>query len=82
LVGIVSKGDGVPTETHDLEANTGKVTDVVRSVADTLAFSGEILRAGDVIIAGSVVAPLFINAGDPPVTFELRSVGEVSIRFA
>jgi 2-keto-4-pentenoate hydratase len=62
----------------DLEANTGRLVDIVREVAGLAAHYGEGLRAGHVIIAGSVVAPLFVMAGES-VAFTLDPVDTVSI---
>jgi 2-keto-4-pentenoate hydratase len=64
----------------DLEANTGRLIDIVRQVAGLAARYGEGLRAGHVIIAGSVVAPLFVTAGEE-VTFTLDPVDTVSVAF-
>jgi 2-keto-4-pentenoate hydratase len=65
----------------DLETNTGPLLGIVRHVADTLAGHGERLSAGDVIIAGSIVPPLFLDAGDREIAYELKPVGSVSVRF-
>lgn len=54
------KGDAV----SDLEANTGKLIDLVFHVANALPRFGEHLREGDVIITGSVTPPIFANAGE------------------
>lgn len=67
--------------TADSQALTGDLIDIVRHVADMLAAFGERLRAGQVIITGSVVAPLWAEAGEE-ITFKLDPVGSVSIRFA
>lgn len=80
LVGQVVRGTEV-TEVDDLEANTGKLVDIVRNVADTLADAGETLRAGEVIIAGSVTPPIFLERRDPGVSFELVGLGAVSVTF-
>jgi 2-keto-4-pentenoate hydratase len=48
----------------DLEANTGKLVEIVRHIADTTAAIGERLRAGQFIIAGSVVAPMIVAPGE------------------
>jgi 2-keto-4-pentenoate hydratase len=64
----------------DLEANTGRLIDIVRQVAGLAAYYGEGLRAGHVIIAGSVVAPLFVTAGED-VTFTLDPVDTISAAF-
>ena len=65
----------------DLEANTGKIVDIVRHVASVAAAVGEGLRAGQFIIAGSVVPPLFVTP-DEHVTFWLSPCGTVSVQFA
>jgi 2-keto-4-pentenoate hydratase len=65
----------------DLQANTGDLVGIVRHVADTAAQIGEGLRAGHFIIAGSVVPPCFVEAGES-VSFELSPGSAVSIIFA
>ena len=50
--------------TTDPQANTGQWIDIVRHVADVLAAFGERLRAGEIIITGSVVPPLTIEPGE------------------
>jgi 2-keto-4-pentenoate hydratase len=64
----------------DLEANTGRLVDIVRQVAGLTAHYGEGLRAGHIIIAGSVVAPLFVAAGES-VVFTLDPVDTISVKF-
>lgn len=64
----------------DLEVNTGKVIDIVRHVADTLAAFGEMLRAGEIIICGSVFPPVFIEAADDGFSFLLEPIGTASVR--
>ncbi|HEX2255113.1 MAG TPA: hypothetical protein VHG92_00180 [Afifellaceae bacterium] len=68
----------VPT---DLETNTGPLLGLVRHVADTLDRLGERLRAGDFIIAGSIVPPLFLDANDRDIAYSLEPIGSVSVRF-
>lgn len=65
-----------------LEANTGRILDVVAHIADTLAASGEKLASGDVVICGSVVAPIFLEPSDTEVAFALEGIGEVSVRLS
>ena len=48
--------------TSDPQANTGQWVEIVRHVADVLAAFGETLRAGEIIITGSVVAPTAVAA--------------------
>ncbi len=49
--------------TSELEALTGRYPEVVATVATTLATQGERLRAGDVIITGSVFPPVPVGVG-------------------
>jgi len=67
--------------TTDPQANTGAWLDIVRHVADVLAASGEQLRAGEIIITGSVVPPLFIEPDEDVLAFALDPVGVVSVAF-
>jgi 2-keto-4-pentenoate hydratase len=82
LAGRVIRRGAEIARTSDPEENTGALVDTVRHVADLLAAFGEQLRAGDIIIGGSVVAPLFIEPDENSVTFALDPVGSVSVRFA
>lgn len=65
--------------TSDPEALTGKLPDVVAQVANTLAAFGERLRAGEVIITGSVVPPVMIEPDETELTHALDPIGEVSV---
>jgi 2-keto-4-pentenoate hydratase len=67
--------------TTEVEALTGPLTAIVQRVADTIADMGETLRAGEVIIAGSLVAPIFLNAGDRELSYTLDPIGSVSVNF-
>ncbi len=84
LVGRVTrKGEiGPAVSGPALEANTGRILDVVAHIATTLAACDECLQRGDVIICGSVVPPLFLDNDDASVTFALDGIGEVSVRLA
>ena len=81
LVGRVTRRGKEFARTSDPEAATGKLADIVRHVADVLGAFGETLRAGEIIIAGSVVLPLFIEPDEDGVMFELDPIGGVSVRF-
>jgi len=48
---------------HDLEASTGRVLDVLRAMAHTTSVHGRGLRAGDVVILGSIVPPQAVAPG-------------------
>jgi 2-keto-4-pentenoate hydratase len=67
--------------TSDPQANTGDWLDIVRHVADVLAAFGERLRAGEIIITGSVVPPLTIEPEDTSIAFEVDPIGRVDVRF-
>ena len=65
----------------DTQEATGDLVDIVRQVADMLAAFGERLRAGQVIITGSITPPLWVAPGED-IQFNLDPVGSVSVRFA
>lgn len=65
--------------TGELEAITGPYPWIVTTVADTLAAHGEQLRAGDVIITGSVIPPVPVGGGDE-FTFALEPFDPISVR--
>jgi 2-keto-4-pentenoate hydratase len=77
---VVKNGEEA-ARTADVQANTGEVIDLVRSVADLLEAFGERLCAGQVIIGGSIVPPLWITGGEE-VVFHLDPVGSVAVGFA
>jgi 2-keto-4-pentenoate hydratase len=81
LTAQVFRRDAEVARTSDPEAATGKVVDIVRHVADLLAAFGEKLSAGDVIIAGSVVPPLFVEPGEASVAYAIDPVGRISVAF-
>jgi 2-keto-4-pentenoate hydratase len=62
----------------ELEAITGAYPWIVSTVASTLASAGERLRAGDVIITGSVIPPVSVNDADR-FTFELSPYDPITI---
>ena len=82
LVGHVTRGSTrlAPVTGDALEANTGRVLDVVAHTATTLAALGERLARGDVIICGSVVPPVFLERTDTGLAFALDDIGEVSVQ--
>lgn len=81
LTARVSRNGAVVARPRDPQAATGDLIGIVRHVADALAACGERLRAGEVVITGSVVPPLAVEPGDE-VAFELEPIGAVSVRFA
>ena len=81
LRGYVARNGSAFALASDPQALTGELIDIVRHVADTLAVFGETLRAGQIVITGSIVPPLWVEAGEE-ITFELDPAGSVSIHFA
>jgi 2-keto-4-pentenoate hydratase len=81
LMGRILRNGTEVARTSDPQANTGDLIDIVRHVADVLAACGERLRAGQIIITGSIVPPLWVEAGEE-VVFRLDPIGGVSVRFA
>jgi 2-keto-4-pentenoate hydratase len=80
LIGGVTRSGRALDVPSDLEANTGRLIDIVRHVATATAKFADGLHAGQFIIAGSIVPPLFIESGET-VTFELHPIGTVSVAF-
>ena len=66
--------------TTDPQACTGEIVGIVRHVADLLAAFGERLEAGEIVIAGSVVPPIFVEPDEDTVGFALDPIGSVSVR--
>ena len=81
LSGHILRNGTEVAQTSDPQAATGELIDIVRQVADMLGAFGEKLRAGEVIITGSIVPPLFLEPGEE-MTFRLDPIGVVSVRFA
>ena len=82
LTGRVFRRSAEAARTSDPQANTGKLVVIVRHVADLLAAFGERLCAGEIIITGSIVPPLFLEPNEAGVSYELDPIGGVSVRFA
>jgi 2-keto-4-pentenoate hydratase len=77
---IMRRGAEV-ARTSDPQANTGRWVDIVCHVANVLAAFGGRLRAGEVIITGSVVPPIVIEPDESSLAFALDPVGAVSVNF-
>jgi 2-keto-4-pentenoate hydratase len=78
LAGHVYRNGQSAATTTDPQAVTGDLVGIVRHVASLLAALGEKLRAGQVIITGSIVPPLGL---EPPeeIRFVLDPIDTVSI---
>ena len=65
----------------DATGATGDLVDLVAHVASTLEPAGERLRAGDVVICGSIVPALELAPGDE-IAVTVEPLGSVSVRVA
>ena len=74
---LVVDGEQVAA-TDDPEALTGALVEVVWSTAELLEACGERLRAGEVVITGSAVAPLAVRPGQH-VRAELGPLGALEV---
>jgi len=82
LAGLVFRHGKPVVRQEDLQANIGNIVDIVAHVAGTLAAHGEKLRAGDVIITGSIVPPPMIEPDETEFAYELAPIGRLSVRFS
>jgi 2-keto-4-pentenoate hydratase len=82
LAGLIHRNGEVFASTGDLEANTGRLIAITREISDVVAGLGESLKAGDVIIAGSIVPPVFVDPDRDAeeVSFEVGELGRLSVR--
>jgi 2-keto-4-pentenoate hydratase len=67
--------------TSELEALTGELVTIVGHVANLLAHFGETLRAGEIIIAGSITPPIWAAPGES-IGFHLEPLAPIAINFA
>ena len=82
LAGLVFRRGTQVARQEDLQANIGNIVDIVAHVAGTLAANGERLRAGDVIITGSIVPPPLIESDETEFAYRLEPLGELSVKFS
>jgi 2-keto-4-pentenoate hydratase len=67
--------------TSDFEALTGELITIVGHVANLLAHFGETLLAGQIIIAGSITPPIWVQPGET-IGFHLEPQQPIFIKFA
>jgi 2-keto-4-pentenoate hydratase len=79
LRGRLTGPGGAERTVEDPLALTEDPIDVVRHVADLLGEFGEALRAGEIVICGSIVPPIPVAPGDA-FSYALDPVGEIAIR--
>ncbi|MGH9772675.1 MAG: 2-keto-4-pentenoate hydratase [Candidatus Acidiferrales bacterium] len=77
----VLKNGAEIARTSDPQAATGKLIENMTQVAGLIAAFGESLRAGEIVITGSVIPPLEFQPGDR-LDFYLDPAGNVSISAA
>jgi 2-keto-4-pentenoate hydratase len=82
LVGHVFRRGALAAKQENVEALIGEMIGIVAHVAGTLAAYGEKLRAGDVIITGSIVPPPFIEPDETEFAYALEPVGGLSVKFS
>jgi len=82
LVGHVFRRGALAAKQEKVEALIGEMIGIVQHVAGTLAAHGEKLRAGDVIITGSIVPPPIIEPDETEFAYALEPLGGLSVRFS
>jgi 2-keto-4-pentenoate hydratase len=82
LAGLVFRRGVQVARQEDLQQNIGNIVAIVAHVAGTLAASGERLRAGDVIITGSIVPPPAIEPDETEFAYQLAPMEQLSVRFS
>jgi len=82
LVGHVFRRGALTAKQEKVEALIGEMIGIVQHVAGTLAAHGETLRAGDVIITGSIVPPPIIEPDETEFAYALEPLGGLSVRFS
>lgn len=75
----VTRDGGELARTADLTALTGDLLTIVGHTARLLGAAGERLRAGDVVITGSIVPPIRIEPGQE-IGFELAPLPAITVR--
>ena len=78
LIGKIYRNDDEYAVAEDPQSMTGDLVEIVSMVANTLSVFGEQLRVGDVIITGSIIPPLWVEANDV-IHYSLESIDTVSI---
>jgi 2-keto-4-pentenoate hydratase len=82
LVGHVFRRGALAAKQENVEQLIGEMIGIVQHVAGTLAAHGERLRAGDVIITGSIVPPPIIEPDETEFAYALEPLGGLSVKFS
>lgn len=78
LIGRIYRNENEYAATKDPQSMTEDIVDIVSLVANTLSMFGEKLCAGEVIITGSIIPPLWIEPGEE-IRYSLEPIDTVSI---
>jgi 2-keto-4-pentenoate hydratase len=82
LAGHVFRRGALVAKQDDIQQLIGEMVGIVAHVAGTLAAHGEKLRAGDVIITGSIVPPPMIEPDEIEFAYALEPIGGLSVNFS
>lgn len=80
LTGRVLRSGVEIANTTDFEALTGELIEIVRHVANLLEVFGETLDVGQIIIAGSITPPIWVQPGEE-IVFHLAPLDPISVAF-
>jgi 2-keto-4-pentenoate hydratase len=80
LIGRISHNADELPPASDLQALTGDIVDIVIHVAGLLSLLGESLRAGEFIITGSIVPPLWVTPKDR-IIYTLEPIDTIAVDF-
>jgi len=69
------------TAPETLQALTGELIEIIRHTANLLAAFHETLQAGQIVIAGSITPPIWVEPGEE-IVFQLSPFDPISIRFS
>ncbi|HZD22967.1 MAG TPA: fumarylacetoacetate hydrolase family protein [Acidimicrobiia bacterium] len=78
LIARIGRGGEEVATTSELEDLTGELVPILAHTVRLLDTFGEKLRAGEVVIAGSVVPPLPVSPGER-IDYRLEPLGEISV---
>jgi 2-keto-4-pentenoate hydratase len=81
LAGAVFRRGTEFARTTEVGALTGPLPRLAQYAADYLAAFGERLRAGDIMICGSILPPMPVEPDETEFRYRLDPVGEVSVRY-
>ena len=76
----VSCGEREIEVPEDIQTLTGELIEIVQHTANILGAFGEKLRAGEILITGSMTPPISVSAGDK-IDFTLSPIGSISVSF-